>query len=122
MKKPEQSTFDRRVFIDRFMQHGGLTYVQASRLYDVMCQTFEEAIVTGNKVTIGRVGAIVPCWRPSREVQMHFRKKRGGNVERGIHRTFFLDGRFGWKFKLYRRFTETRKLKWLLDMPVEEGS
>jgi hypothetical protein len=99
------------------MREGGLTYSQACRIYDVMCRTFEEAIVTGTKITVGRVGAIVPFWRPPREFQMHFRKK-GKKIERGIHRTYYMDGRFDFKFRLYRRFLETRRLQWLIDMPV----
>ena len=99
------------------MKEGGLTYSQSGRLYEIMCSTFEEAIVTGTKVTVGRVGAIVPRWRPPRDVAMHFRK-RGKTIETGIHRTFYMDGRYDFKFKLYRRFMQTRQLKWLSDMPV----
>lgn len=95
----------------------GLTYSQACRLYVTMCAVFEEAIITGNKVTIGRVGAIVPYWKPPRDYQMHF-CRRGGKVEKGVHRTFFVDGRYDFKFRLYRRFMESRQLKWLIDMPV----
>lgn len=121
MKKPEQTTYDRRAFVARFMKDGGLTYSQACRMYDVMCRVFEEAIITGSKATIGRVGAIVPYWRPPRDIQMHFRKQ-GKRVEKGVHRTFFMDGRYDFKFRLYRRFLETRQLKWLIDMPVDRGS
>ena len=117
-KSIEQTTYDRRAFVAKFMGDAGLTYSQACRVYETMCAVFEEAIITGSKVTIGRVGAIVPYWRPPRDIQMHFRKQ-GKVVETGIHRTFFLDGRYDFKFKLYRKFMETRQLKWLIDMPVE---
>jgi hypothetical protein len=113
----DAKTFDRRTFIDRYMKEGGLTYSQACRLHTVTCNVFEEAIITGSKVTIGRVGAIVPCWRSPREIQMHFRRT-GQKVEKGVHRTFFMDGRYEFKFRLYRRFLESRNLKWMVDMPV----
>lgn len=118
MRKLESSTCDRRVFVLKFMKEGGLTYTQACHLYDVMCGVFEEAIVTGSKVTIGRIGAIIPCWKPARDYQMHF-KRHGKVVETGVHRTFFMDGRYDFKFKLYRRFMQTRQLKWLVDMPIQ---
>lgn len=121
MNELERTTYDRRAFVTRYMKDGGLTYSQACRMYEVTCQLFEEAIVTGNKITIGRVGAIVPYWRPPRDIQMHFRKQ-GKLVEKGVHRTFFMDGRYDFKFKLYRQFLQTRKLKWLIDMPVSQGS
>ena len=116
-KTLDKATYDRRAFVSRFMKEGGLTFSQSCRMYEVMCRTFEEAIITGSKVTVGRVGAIVPFWRPPRDIQMHFRKK-GRKIERGIHRTYFMDGRFDFKFRLYRRFMETRQLKWLSEMPV----
>lgn len=115
--RSEQATCDRREFIRRFMQEGGLTYSQSCKMYEVMCRTVADAVVTGSKITLGRVGAIVPCWRPAREVQMHFRRK-GSKIEKGVHRTFFMDGRYDFKFKLHRRFAETNQMKWLLDMPV----
>lgn len=115
--KIEHATCDRRTFISRYMKDGGLTYSQACRQYEIMCSVFEEAIITGSKVTIGRVGAIVPRWKPPRDIQMHFRK-RGKHVEKGVHRTFYMDGRYDFKFHLYRRFMATRQLKWLIDMPV----
>ena len=99
------------------MRDGGLTYSQACRLYEVMCLSFEEAIITGSKIKLGRVGAIVPRWKQPRDYQMHFRKN-GKRIERGVHRTFFVDGRYEFKFRLYRKFMETRQLKWLTDMPI----
>ena len=115
--RPDQATCDRRAFISRFMREGGLTYSQACRSYEVMCVTVADAIVNGNKVAIGRVGSIVPCWKPPRDVHMHFRRN-GKEIETGVHRTYFLDGRYDYKFRLYRRFMETRALKWTADMPV----
>ena len=112
--KPEKSTFDRRIFVDRFMKQGGLTYSQACRQFDIMCGVFGDAIVTGNKLTIGRVGALVPAWRSPREHNMHFRVKKGGVIERGVHRTFFLDGRYEFKFRLYRHFIDAHQLRWFL--------
>ena len=112
--KPEKETFDRRVFVERFMKEGGASYSQACRLFDVMCGVFRDGIVTGNRVTIGRVGALMPVWRPPREHHMHFRVKKGGVIERGVHRTFFMDGRYEFKFRTYRRFIEAHSLKWFL--------
>ena len=67
-----KKTCDRRTFVKNYMAAGGLTYTQACRVYDVMCKTFEEAILNGTKITVGRVGAVVPHWRAPRDVQMHF--------------------------------------------------
>ena len=53
---------------------------------------------------------------------MHFKRTAGGKVVTGVHRNFFMDGRFEFKFKLYKRFMATRQLKWTVDMPVEGRS
>ena len=110
--KPEKATFDRRFFIERFMKEGGLTYSHACRIFDAMCGVFRDGIVTGNRVTIGRVGALMPVWRPPREINMHFQVKKGKKVERGVHRTYFMDGRYEFKFRLYRRFIAQHQLHW----------
>ena len=120
MSKSERTTCDRRVFVSRFMRESGLTYSQACRVYDTMCRTFADAIVTGSRVTIGRVGSIVPYWRPPRDIHMHFRRKKGKKIEKGVHMTYFMDGRFDFKFRLYRRFMSTHQLKWLVDMPPNQ--
>ena len=116
MSKP-QETFDRRAFVSRFMAECGLTYHQACAAHAAMCHAFEEAVISGSKITIGRVGSITPRWRPPREIQMHFRRQ-GKWIERGMTRSYFLDGRFDYRFQLYRQFMATRRLKWMLDMPI----
>lgn len=111
----------RRDFVLRFMRDCGMTYVQACRAYEAMCGCFEDGIVGGSKVRIGRVGVVVPIWRPGRDVHMHFKVEKGRKVKTGIHRTYNMDGRFVFKFSLFRRFVETHALKWFRDWP-EEGS
>jgi hypothetical protein len=113
----EKGTVDRRTFISKFMR-AGLTYSQATRLYEVMCGVFEDGIVSGNRISIGRVGALVPSWRPPRDINMHFRIKKGRMIERGVHRTYYVDGRYEFRFKLYKKFMDTRQLHWFLDMPI----
>ena len=106
----------RRSFVTRFMSDCGVSYAQACRIYDSMCRTFEEGIVAGSKIGIGRVGAVTPVWQPPRTYHMHFEVKPG-QIKRGIHRTYSMDGRFTFKFNLYRRFSQTRQLKWLAEFP-----
>jgi nucleoid DNA-binding protein len=108
----DKQTYDRRIFIDRFMHDGNLNYSDACRIYDIMCQTVSDAITSGNKVTFGRVGALKPTWRAPREVRMHFRVKPGKTIEKGVHRTFYMDGRLDYRFKLYKQFVSTHKLNW----------
>lgn len=110
------ATVTRRVFVTRFMSDCGVSFAQASKIYESMCRTFEEGVVAGGKIGIGRVGAITPVWQPPRTYHMHFERKPG-KVTRGIYRTYSMDGRFTFKFSLYRRFSQTRQLKWLAEFP-----
>jgi len=114
----EKGTVARESFISKFMKEGGLTYSQSIRMFDVMCNVFEEGIVTGNKIRIGRVGALIPSWRPPRDIHMHFRIRKGRMMEQGIHRTYYADGRYEFRFKLFKRFMDTRQLHWFIDMPI----
>lgn len=115
--KPDKATFDRRAFVYRFMRDCGLTYSQANQIFETMREVFKDAIVTGNRVTIGGVGALVPVWKPARECNMHFRVKKGRKIEKGVHRTYIMDGRYEFKFRLFQSFIESNQLQWLLDIP-----
>lgn len=112
----EKSTIDRRVFVSRFMREGGVTYSVACRLYEIMCNTIADGIVTGNRVTFGRVGALKPVWRPPRELNMHFRCEKGRKIKRGVTRTYFMDGRYDFKFRLFRQFINQHQLRWFTDL------
>lgn len=110
-------TVTRRVFVSRFMSDCGVSYAQACKIYDSMCRTIEDGVVAGSKISIGRVGAISPVWQPPRTYHMHFERKSGRRVAKGIHRTYSMDGRFMFKFHLFRRFSQTRQLKWFAEFP-----
>ena len=105
---------NRREFIAKFMRDCGVTYSQACRIYESMVSVFEDGVVSGSKIRVGRVGALIPVWRKPREVTMHFRVEKGGRVKK-TRRTYTLDGRFVFKFNLYRRFVDTHNLRWFLD-------
>lgn len=107
----------RREFIQRFMRDCGVTYAKAVRIYESMCHTLEDGVVNGSKIRMGRVACVTPVWQPPRDIHMHFRRVKGGRVERGVHRTYSLDGRFTYKFVIYKKFLRSHNLKWFLDPP-----
>lgn len=107
-------TVNRREFVQRFMRQCGVTYAQASQIFECMVAVFEDGICSGSKIRVGRVGSLVPVWRQPREITMSFRKKRGGKLEKS-KRVYVMDGRYVFKFHLYRRFMDTHNLRWFLD-------
>ena len=117
MSAEESTTIDRRAFVTRFMSENDLSYAQACHVYETMCRMFEDGIVTGSKIRLGKVGAIVPVWKPGREINMHFKVGKNRNIQKGIHRTFYVDGRYTFKFNLYEQFVRTHSLKWYSEMP-----
>jgi hypothetical protein len=116
----KSNTVTRRAFVMRFMSDCGISFSQASKVYNSMCRTFEEGVMAGSKIGIGRVGAITPVWQSPRTCHMHFEVKPGQKVNRGIHRTYNMDGRYTFRFNLYRHFSQTRQLKWLAEFPVAD--
>lgn len=106
----DSQTVDRREFIRRLMQECGLTYDVANQAYRTMVSTFEEGVAGGHKITIGRLGALIPQWQDTREVTMGFRRGTNGVVKQ--KQTFILDPRIRYKFKIYREWINTRHLDW----------
>lgn len=88
----------------------GLKYDQAVVAYDAMCNVFEDAIVSGSRVNIGRVGCLDPEVMEPRTVNMGFSRK-GGNVEK-VSRQYFIGRRLRYRFKIFKKFMETHELGW----------
>lgn len=108
MTKPP--TVNRKEFIRKWMQECGLTYDAASQVYQTMVSTFEEGVASGQKVTIGRLGALVPKWQDAREVTMGFRRVPSGIVRQ--RHVFIQEGRYRYKFKIYKEWMASRRLDW----------
>lgn len=109
------ATVDRRNFVKRFMDECGVTYEVACRIYATMVSTFEDGVADGSKVTIGRLGALIPTWQDGREVTMHFRRVSGKGCIKA-RRTYNLDPRIRFRFKIYREWLRTRRLNWYVSM------
>lgn len=92
----------RRTFISKFVEKG-LTYQQAGKAYDTVTQIFADAVVSGQKISIGRVMAIVPVKRNPRTVSMGF-----GGIKKIVH----LTSRIVFKAKIHREFLGKHSLRW----------
>lgn len=88
----------------------GVTYDMASALYRSMVCSFEDGVANGQKVTIGRLGALVPHWQDSRTATMGFRRVPGGIIRQ--KREYHLDPRIKYKFSLYREWLLKSHLNW----------
>lgn len=96
-------------FIRAFMRHG-LTYVQATSAYEAMCATVESGITQGHRVNIGRIGRLEPTVHSPRVVKMGFSRVK--NKVEHVRRTYYIDRRVTYRFKMFHKFLETRRLKW----------
>ena len=106
----ESSTVGRNDFIRRWMEECGVTYDAASQIYRTMVSTFEDGVANGEKITIGRLGALVPYWQGSRTATMGFRRVQGGVLRQ--KQEYFLDPRIKYRFKLYREWINKSHLNW----------
>ncbi len=114
MSKSNKKTVDRREFIRRWMDESGVTYDVACQLYNTMVSTFEDGVADGSKITIGRLGALIPKWRPAREVVKGFERGPGGEVTK-TRKTYYLDDRIHYRFSLYREWVKNHHLNWTLN-------
>jgi hypothetical protein len=104
------NTVGRKEFIRRWMEECGVTYDTACQLYRTMVSTFEDGVANGQKVTIGRLGSLVPYWQDSRTAVMGFRRVKGGVMRH--KQEYFLDPRIRYKFKLFRAWLNKSHLNW----------
>jgi hypothetical protein len=88
----------------------GLGYTQACNAYDAMTSVFEDAIVQGQKICVGRVGAVVPIKLEPKVVNMGF-SNSGGRV-RKMKRQYILGRRLKFKFSLHKAFMHKHDLDW----------
>ena len=63
----------------------------------------EDAIVNGQKIQFGHLGALAPQLMPPRAINMGFKNKQA---------TYYLGQRIRYKFMLFRKFIERHQLRW----------
>lgn len=101
----EPKSITRKVFIQRLVRHHGMTYTEAARAYSCLVEVFADAVVTGQKICVGRVLAIKPIKKPPRRVNKGFG---------GVNQTIHLGTRLGFKVQLYKEFLDKHQLRWVL--------
>jgi len=99
---PKRKAVTRNDFIRRF-HHCGLTYRQATEIYDQVIDLVGVAVLNRQQVEFGKVGKIVPIVAPSKTVSMNFPNRR---------RQIILGQRIRFKFKVHRAFLENHPIDW----------
>jgi hypothetical protein len=70
-----------------------------------MTEVFSDAIVSGHKVTIGKILSICPVKKGPRQVSMGFN---------GIKRKIFLGSRIVFRCSVFKEFLNSHQLDWRL--------
>ena len=99
-----------RIDFIRGLMDAGLPYDHAARAYSSVMSTIANGIVNGQKVGLGSIGCLYPTVAPARQVRMTF-DRTGGKITRRT-REFSLDSRLRFKFRLFKKFSQTHELKW----------
>jgi hypothetical protein len=89
-------------YVRHLVQQGGLTYVEAERIYGVLMGFFADALAAQRVVHLGRVGVLKPTVLEARTVTMGFKRSRG-RVEK-VRREFYVGQRVKFVFKVGRPF------------------
>ena len=97
----------RSKFEEEFV-NAGFSYEEARRAYSALVSVFENCIVRGERVSLGRIGALVPTVKPPRVVKMGFKRTKEG-VEK-VKREFIYGETVRWKFKIYRTFARRHQV------------
>lgn len=111
------TSVNRADFIQRLMRDCGLTYVESCRAYDCFISVFEDAVLSGHRINVGRVGAITPIWQSARTYNMGFkRQKPTADNPAGVvlqKSEINMGARIRYKFRLHRAFVRQNQLRWM---------
>jgi len=97
--------------------NSGLTYVDAGACYDTMVSVFQDAVVEGHRVKLGKLGVLEPHILPPRTVKMGFVRERDEqtkklSVVKRVTTEYTIGARLKYKLKLNRSFLEKHQLRW----------
>jgi hypothetical protein len=95
-------------YVRYFVQQGGLTYVDAERVYTVMMRFFADSLASQHTVHLGRVGLLKPRQMEPRTVTMGFKRSKG-KVE-NLRRQYFIGRRTKYVFRVNRTFAANHGL------------
>jgi len=96
------------------MAKGGFTFVEACRAFDCMSGVLADGVVTGSKINLGRVGALMPVRHSSRECHMSFKRVNGGKLE-AVKRVYAVGPRLRYRFRVFETFLKSHQLDWFAD-------
>lgn len=108
------NTIRRKDFVDRFMRQCNMSFTDACRAFDCMCEVMKDGVVNGAKIRMGKLGVLHPSWSASKEVHMGVRVVKGRRYVRKKH-VYFLSKRLNYRLRIFRKFLETHELNWFAE-------
>lgn len=100
--RPDKGSITRRDFVEKFVATG-LRYEQAGKVFDAMTEVFSSAIISGQRINVGKVLAISPVKKEPRQVC---------NNLNGLKTIIFLGARVVFRVKVFKEFLARHDLKW----------
>ncbi len=105
-----KKAIDRKEFVRAWMDQCGVTYDVANQIYETMIGTLEKAVANGQRINIGKLGALIPYWQKARQVTMPFRRERSRLLKQ--KQTYILDPRIRYRFKIFKEWIASTHLNW----------
>lgn len=102
MSRPKRKSITRNDFIRQF-HRCGMTYRQATEVYDTMVDLVGTAILNRQQVEFGKVGKIAPIVANAKTVSMNFPNRQ---------RQIMLGRRIRFKFKVHKAFIMRHPIDW----------
>ena len=107
-------TINRRDFVNRLMRDCGMSFLQASQVFDAVCEVVADGVVSGARIRFGRLGVLQPVWRQPKAVHKGFRVTKGREIVKQKH-VYFLGKRISYSLKIYKGFMNSHSLHWYSD-------
>ena len=89
----------------------GLTWPQARLAYRAFTETIGDAVVNGQKVTLGEILTLQPVWKQPRTVALNAKIGKGQKLEK-VTKMIYLGMRLKYVVNLHASFLNKRQINW----------
>ena len=113
-------TIKRKDFVERFMHQCDMSFSDACRAFECMCDTMKDGVVNGSHIRLGKLGVLRPVWHAPKEVHLGVRQIKGRKYVKQKH-VYFLGKRISYDLRIYRKFIDNHQLHWYSEhWPVDD--
>ena len=107
----KEKSLPKNAILQNMVKNYGMSWTQARQAYKAFTETLGDAVVNGQKVTIGEIMTLKPVWKQPRTVAINCQIGKGRKVEK-ITKHVYLGMRIKYVVNLHASFLNKRHINW----------